>query len=81
MLCAIADPAARPAPDADAIRAYLRERLAPTRCRASCSSSAPDEIAYTGNQKIQAGRRSATAALARLAAEGAEIVGHRYTDA
>ncbi|HVH05285.1 MAG TPA: class I adenylate-forming enzyme family protein [Myxococcota bacterium] len=80
VLCAIADPAARPAPDGEAIRVFLRERLAAYKVPRRVLFFAPDEIAYTGNQKIQVGELRTTA-LARLAAEGAEILGHRYADA
>jgi fatty-acyl-CoA synthase len=75
VLCAIAKPGV--APEAEAIRAFLRERLAPYKVPRRVLFFGPEELAYTGNQKIQPGPLRA-AALARLAAEGAEIDGHAY---
>jgi acyl-CoA synthetase (AMP-forming)/AMP-acid ligase II len=77
VLCAIARDDARPAPDSEAIRAFLRERLAPYKVPRRVLFFRPAELAYTGNQKIQLAPLRA-AASARLAAEGAEIAGHRY---
>jgi acyl-CoA synthetase (AMP-forming)/AMP-acid ligase II len=77
VLCAIAREGADPAPDAATIRAFLRERLAPYKVPRAVLFFRPEELAYTGNQKIQVGPLRA-AALARLAADGAEIAGHRY---
>jgi acyl-CoA synthetase (AMP-forming)/AMP-acid ligase II len=77
VLCAIARDDARPAPDGEAIRAFLRERLAPYKVPRRVLFFRPAELAYTGNQKIQLAPLRA-AASARLAAEGAEIAGHRY---
>jgi len=77
VLCAIARGDARPAPDGEAIRAFLRERLAPYKVPRRVLFFRPGELAYTGNQKIQLAPLRA-AASARLAAEGAEIAGHRY---
>jgi fatty-acyl-CoA synthase len=77
VLCAIADPDAKRAPEAAAIRAFLRERLAPYKVPREVLFFAPDELAYTGNQKIQIGPLR-EAALARLAAERVEILGHAY---
>jgi acyl-CoA synthetase (AMP-forming)/AMP-acid ligase II len=77
VLCAVARDDARPAPDGEAIRAFLRERLAPYKVPRRVLFFRPGELAYTGNQKIQHAPLRA-AACARLAAEGAEIAGHRY---
>jgi fatty-acyl-CoA synthase len=77
VLCAIADPDAGAAPDGEAIRAFLRERLAAYKVPRRILFFAPGELAYTGNQKIQVGPLR-EAALARLAAEEAEILGHVY---
>jgi len=65
------------APDADALRAYLRERLAPYKVPRCVLFFRPDELAYTGNQKIQIGPLR-EAALARLRAGRVEIAGHVY---
>jgi acyl-CoA synthetase (AMP-forming)/AMP-acid ligase II len=77
VLCAIADPDAGVAPDGEAIRSFLRERLAAYKVPRRILFFAPGELAYTGNQKIQVGPLR-EAALARLAAEEAEILGHVY---
>jgi fatty-acyl-CoA synthase len=75
VLCAV--PSDGAAPDPDALRAYLRERLAPYKVPRVVLFFRPDELAYTGNQKIQAGPLR-DAALARLRAERVEIAGHVY---
>jgi acyl-CoA synthetase (AMP-forming)/AMP-acid ligase II len=76
VLCAIAEEGAA-VPDAESVRAFLRERLAPYKIPRRVLLFSPEELSYTGNQKIQVGPLRA-AAVARLAAEGAEIAGHRY---
>ena len=76
VLCAVAREDA--APDGDALRAYLRERLAPYKVPRFVLFFRPDELAYTGNQKIQLGPLR-EAALARLRAGRVEIAGHVYT--
>jgi acyl-CoA synthetase (AMP-forming)/AMP-acid ligase II len=76
VLCGIAQEGA-PAPAGEAIREFLRGRLAPYKIPRRVLLFTPEELAYTGNQKIQLGPLRA-AALARLAAEGAEIAGHGY---
>jgi fatty-acyl-CoA synthase len=75
VLCAIAQPGA--APDGEAIRAFLRERLAPYKVPRRVLFFRSEELAYTGNQKIQLAPLRA-AALARLAAERVAIAGHEY---
>ena len=76
VLCAIAEEGAT-APGGEAIRAFLRESLAPYKVPRRVLLFSPEELSYTGNQKIQLGPLR-DAALARLAAEQAEIAGHRY---
>jgi acyl-CoA synthetase (AMP-forming)/AMP-acid ligase II len=66
-----------PPPDEAAIRAFLRERLAPYKVPRRVLVFDPGTIALTQNQKVQLAPLR-EAALARLAAEGAEIAGHRY---
>jgi acyl-CoA synthetase (AMP-forming)/AMP-acid ligase II len=75
VLCAI--PREGEAPDGEALRAFLRERLAPYKVPRCVLFFRPDELAYTGNQKIQPGPLR-EAALARLAAGRVEIAGHVY---
>jgi len=75
VLCAI--PREGAAPEAEEIRAFLRERLAPYKLPRCVLFFRPDELAYTGNQKIQMGPLR-EAALARLAAGRVEIAGHVY---
>jgi len=65
-----------PAPDEQALRAYLRERVAPYKAPRRVLAFAADELAFTPNQKLRVALREA--ALARLRAEGAQIAGHRY---
>jgi fatty-acyl-CoA synthase len=75
VLCAV--PAAGASPDRDALEATLREKLAAYKVPRRILFFSADELEFTGNQKIQVGPlREKT--LARLAAEGAEIAGHRY---
>jgi fatty-acyl-CoA synthase len=76
VLCAIAEEGAT-APGGEAIREFLRGSLAPYKVPRRVLLFSPEELAYTGNQKIQVGPLR-EAALARLAAEQAEIAGHRY---
>lgn len=76
VLCVVPSEGA-PAPDEAAIRAFLRERVAPYKIPRRVLALAGDEIALTQNQKVQVAPLR-EAALARLAAEGAEIAGHRY---
>jgi acyl-CoA synthetase (AMP-forming)/AMP-acid ligase II len=75
VLCAVAREGEPP--DPEAIRAFLRERLAPYKLPRCVLFFRPDELAYTGNQKIQVGPLR-EAALARLAAGRVEIAGHVY---
>jgi fatty-acyl-CoA synthase len=75
VLCAL--PADGAEPDPEEIRGFLRQHLAPYKVPRRVLFFRPDELSYTGNQKIQVGPLR-EAALARLAAEGAEIAGHRY---
>jgi acyl-CoA synthetase (AMP-forming)/AMP-acid ligase II len=75
VLCAVAEDGG--GLDGEALRAFLRERLAPYKVPRRVLFFRPEELAYTGNQKIQLGPLRA-AALARLAEEDADIAGHRY---
>jgi acyl-CoA synthetase (AMP-forming)/AMP-acid ligase II len=75
VLCAVAAEGA--APSEDAVRGFLRERLAAYKVPRRVLFFRPDELSYTGNQKIQVGPLREKA-LVRLAAEGAAIEGHRY---
>jgi len=75
VLCAVAREGEAPEPDA--IRAFLRERLAAYKVPRRVLLFRPDELSYTANQKIQLGPLRA-AALARLEAERADIDGHTY---
>jgi acyl-CoA synthetase (AMP-forming)/AMP-acid ligase II len=75
VLCAVSNEGAAAEPDA--LRAYLRERLAPYKVPRCVLYFRPDELAYTGNQKIQVGPLR-EAALARLRAQRVEIAGHVY---
>jgi fatty-acyl-CoA synthase len=65
------------APDGEAIRAYLREHLAVYKVPKLVLPFRDDEIAYTGNQKIQTGPLR-EAALARLRRDRLEIDGFSY---
>ncbi|HSJ99468.1 MAG TPA: fatty acid--CoA ligase family protein, partial [Myxococcota bacterium] len=76
VLCVVPAEGAPP-PDEDAIRAFLRERLAPYKVPRRVLVLRAAELALTQNQKVQVAPLR-EAALARLAAEGAEIAGHRY---
>lgn len=65
------------APDGEAIRAWLRERLAVYKVPRCVLAFRENEIAYTGNQKIQTGPLR-EAALARLQRDAVEIDGFSY---
>jgi fatty-acyl-CoA synthase len=75
VLCAV--PVEGCAPDEDAVRAWLRERLAAYKVPKRVLFFRADELTYTANQKVQVGPL-AELARARLEAEGAEIDGYRY---
>ena len=75
VLCAV--PAEGRSVDEDAIRRFLRERLAAYKVPRRVLAFRADELAFTGNQKVQV-EPLRRLALARLAAEGALIEGHRY---
>ena len=75
VLCAVAIEGA--APDEEAVRAWLRERLAAYKVPRRVLYFRADELAYTGNQKVQVDPLRA-AALRRLREERAEIQGYRY---
>lgn len=70
-------PAQQGALDEDDARRFLRERLAAYKVPRRIFTFAEDEIAYTGNRKIQT-EPLREAVLRRLAAGGVEIEGHRY---
>ena len=76
VLCTIAEEGAAAA-GGEAIREFLRASLAPYKVPRRVLLFSPEELSYTGNQKIQLGPLR-EAALARLAEEQAEIAGHRY---
>jgi fatty-acyl-CoA synthase len=75
VLCAV--PREGSLPGEEEVRAVLRSKLAAYKVPRRVLFFRPDELSYTGSQKIQADplRR---AALARLEAERAEIAGFRY---
>ncbi len=75
VLCAVRREGADPQPEE--IRAWLRERLAAYKVPRVVLFFGADELSYTGNQKVQVAPLRERA-LARLAAEGVEIDGHRY---
>jgi fatty-acyl-CoA synthase len=75
VLCAV--PARGRSVDEDAIRRFLRERLAAYKVPRRVLAFGAEELSYTGNQKVQV-EPLRRLALARLAAEGAEIEGYRY---
>jgi fatty-acyl-CoA synthase len=62
------------------LRGWLRERVAAYKVPKRVLLFRADELAYTGNQKVQVGPLR-EAALRRLEAEGAVIDGHRYAKA
>ncbi len=76
VLCVVPAGASR-APDAEAIRAFLRERIASYKVPRAVFVFAADEVAYTGTQKLQLDPLRAKA-LERLAAARARIAGHVY---
>jgi len=63
--------------DETQLRAWLRERLAAYKVPKRVLVFPAEELAYTGNQKVQVAPLR-EAARQRLAAEGAVIDGHRY---
>jgi acyl-CoA synthetase (AMP-forming)/AMP-acid ligase II len=75
VLCAV--PAEGRRVDQEEIRRFLRERLAAYKVPRRVLAFRSDELAYTGNQKVQL-EPLRRLALARLAAEGAEVDGYRY---
>jgi fatty-acyl-CoA synthase len=75
VLCAV--PVAGAAIDEEEIRGYLRQRLAAYKVPKRVLSFRADELAYTGNQKVQRAPL-VEAARKRLEDEGAVIDGHRY---
>jgi fatty-acyl-CoA synthase len=75
VLCAVAGEGA--VPSESEIRAHLREVLAAYKVPKRVLFFGPDELAYTGTQKIQLGPLR-DLALACLAAGSIEIDGHRY---
>jgi acyl-CoA synthetase (AMP-forming)/AMP-acid ligase II len=75
VLCAVAVDGATP--DEAAVRAWLRERLAAYKVPKRVLFFRAEELAYTGNQKIQI-EPLKQAALRRLREERAEIQGYRF---
>ena len=75
VLCAV--PLAGRRVDEAEIRGFLRERLASYKVPRRVLAFEAPELAYTGNRKVQV-EPLRRLALARLAAERAEIEGHRY---
>ncbi len=75
VLCAVAVENA--APSEEGVRAWLRERLASYKVPKRVLFFRAEELAYTGNQKVQV-EPLREAALRRLREEGTEIEGHRY---
>ena len=76
VLCAV-PLAGAPTPDEAAIQAFVRERLAPYKVPRRVLLFSERDFQYTANQKAQLAPLREMA-LRRLAAEGAEIAGHRY---
>jgi acyl-CoA synthetase (AMP-forming)/AMP-acid ligase II len=76
VLCAVAAEGA--APDEAGVQEFLRGKLAAYKVPRRVLFFRPDELSFTGTQKIQLGPLR-EAALRRLGDEGAEIAGHRYT--
>ncbi len=76
VLCAVAI-AGAPTPDEAAIQAFVRERLAPYKVPRRVLLFSEQHFVFTANQKVQLAPLR-EAALQRLAAERAEIAGHRY---
>ena len=75
VLCAVPVEGARI--DEDEVRGWLRARLAAYKVPRRVLAFRPDELSYTGNQKVQV-EPLREAALARLVEERSEIAGHRY---
>jgi acyl-CoA synthetase (AMP-forming)/AMP-acid ligase II len=75
VLCAVRIPGAEISQDA--VRAFLRERLAAYKVPKCVLLFDEGDLAFTGNQKVQLGPLR-EAAENRLAAEGIEIDGHHY---
>jgi len=75
VLCAVAVEGATP--DEASVRAWLRERLAAYKVPKRVLFFRAEELAYTGNQKIQI-EPLKQAALRRLREERAEIQGYRF---
>jgi acyl-CoA synthetase (AMP-forming)/AMP-acid ligase II len=75
VLCAVAVDGATP--DEAAVRAWLRDRLAAYKVPKRVLFFRAEELAYTGNQKIQV-EPLKQAALRRLREERAEISGYRF---
>ncbi len=75
VLCAV--PAPGRSLDEAEIRRFLRERLAAYKVPKRVLVFRADELAYTGNQKVQVDPLRELA-VQRLAAEGAEIDGYRF---
>jgi fatty-acyl-CoA synthase len=76
VLCAVPI-ASAPVPEEAAIQSFVRERLAAYKVPRRVLLFTEAEFSYTANQKVQQGPLR-EAALQRLAAEDAEIAGHRY---
>jgi fatty-acyl-CoA synthase len=75
VLCAV--PVAGRTVDEAAIRAFLRQRLAAYKVPRRVLAFRADQVSYTGNQKVQV-EPLRKLAVERLAAERAEIDGHRF---
>ena len=75
VLCAV--PVEGGAVDAEALRSFLRERLAAYKVPRCVLVFRPDEVTYTGNQKLQL-EPLRDAALAKLRAARVEIAGFAY---
>src|SRR5206468_944644 len=75
VLCAVAMEGRRV--DEEAVRGFLRERLASYKVPRRVLAFEASELSYTGNQKVQV-EPLRRLALARLVAENAEIEGWRY---
>lgn len=75
VLCCV--PVAGATPDEDAIRRFLRERLAAYKVPKRVLFFRADELSYTSNNKVQTTPLT-EAALKRLREERAEIEGHVY---
>ena len=76
VLCVVANPDASPEPEA--IRAHLKERLSAYKVPRVVMLFAGEDVSYTGNQKLQT-EPLREAAIHRLAKNGIEIDGYRYS--